>query len=78
MNTMIICDEDLAGQIYMGKEELNVRSIGLCHVRRRTEADVILSMSVRLKANEAAILTLRMKNYNKHSDNKQVCSPKSE
>ena len=26
--TMIICDEDLAGQIYVGREELKVRSIG--------------------------------------------------
>ena len=28
--TMIICDEDLAGQIYVGKEDLKVRSIGHC------------------------------------------------
>ena len=28
--TMIICDEDLAGQFYVGKEELKVRSIGHC------------------------------------------------
>ena len=28
--TMITCDEDLAGQIYVGREELNVRSIGHC------------------------------------------------
>ena len=28
--TMITCDEDLAGQIYVGKEELKVRSIGHC------------------------------------------------
>ena len=26
--TMIMCDKDLAGQIYVGREELNVRSIG--------------------------------------------------
>ena len=30
MKTMITCDEDLAGQIYVGKEELKVRSIGHC------------------------------------------------
>ena len=44
--TMITCDEDLAGQIYVGKEELRVRSIGHCaklekdamHIGR--EADV--------------------------------------
>ena len=28
--TMITCDEDLAFQIYDGREELNVRSIGHC------------------------------------------------
>ena len=28
--TVITCDEDLAGQIYVGKEELKVRSIGHC------------------------------------------------
>ena len=44
--TMITCDEDLVGQIYEGKEELKVRSIGHCamleedamHIGR--EADV--------------------------------------
>ena len=44
--TMISCDEDLSGQIYVGKEELKVRSIGHCakleedtmHIG--TEADV--------------------------------------
>ena len=28
--TMITCDEDLAGQSYVGREELKVRSIGHC------------------------------------------------
>ena len=28
--TTITCDEDLIGQIYVGKEELKVRSIGHC------------------------------------------------
>ena len=28
--TMITCDEDLAGQNYVGREELKVRSIGHC------------------------------------------------
>ena len=28
--TMITCDEDLAWQIYVGREELNVRSVGHC------------------------------------------------
>ena len=42
------------------------------------KAPVFLSRSVRLKANEAAIVSLRMKNYNEVSDNKQVCIvPKS-
>ena len=27
---MITCDEDLAGQIYVGRKELKVRSIGHC------------------------------------------------
>ena len=44
--TMITCDEDLAGQIYVGKEELEVRSIGHCAMLEEdamhigTEADV--------------------------------------
>ena len=37
------------------------------------KAPVFLSRRVRLKANEAAIVSLRMKNYNELSDNKQVC-----
>ena len=37
------------------------------------KASVFLSRRVRLKANEAAIVDLRMKNYNELSDNKQVC-----
>ena len=36
--TMITYDEDLAGQIYMGREELKVRSIGHC---ARLEEDVM-------------------------------------
>ena len=44
--TMITCDEDLFGQIYVGKEELKVRSIGHCAMLEEdamhigTEADV--------------------------------------
>ena len=34
---------------------------------------VFLSRRVRLKANEAAIVSLRMNNNNELSDNKQVC-----
>ena len=37
------------------------------------KAPVFLSRRVRLKANEAAIVSLRMKNYNELSDNKQLC-----
>ena len=37
------------------------------------KAPVFLSRRVRLKANEAAKIILRMKNYNELSDNKQVC-----
>ena len=46
MKTMITCDEDLAGQIYVGREELKVRSIGHCAMLEEdamhigTEADV--------------------------------------
>ena len=36
------------------------------------KAPVFLSRRVRLKANEAAIVSLRMKNSNELSDNKQV------
>ena len=44
--TMITCDEDLAGQIYVGKKELKVKSIGHCAMLEEdathigTEADV--------------------------------------
>ena len=43
---MIICDEDLAGQIYVGREELKARSLGHCVMLEEdamhlgTEADV--------------------------------------
>ena len=37
------------------------------------KAPVFLSRRVRLKANEAAIVSLRMKNYNELSDNNQIC-----
>ena len=37
------------------------------------KAPVSLSRRVRLKVNEAAIVSLRMKNYSELSDNKQVC-----
>ena len=38
-NTMITCDEDQAGRIYMGREELKVRSIGHCTMRAMLEED---------------------------------------
>ena len=44
--TMITCDEDLVGEIYVGKEELKIRSIGHCAMIEEdtmhigTEADV--------------------------------------
>ena len=37
------------------------------------KAPVFLSRRVKLKANEAATVSLRMKNYNELSDNKQLC-----
>ena len=37
------------------------------------KATVFLRRRVRLKVNEAAIVSLRMKNYNELSDKKQVC-----
>ena len=40
---------------------------------KENKAPVLLSRRVRLKANEATIISLRMKNYNELSDNKQVC-----
>ena len=40
---------------------------------KENKAPVFLSRRVRLKANEAAIVSLRMKNYNELSDDKQVC-----
>ena len=40
---------------------------------KENKAPVFLSRRVRLKANEAVIVSLRMKNYNERSDNKQVC-----
>ena len=43
---MITCDEDVAGQIYVGRQQLKVRSIGHCAMLEEdamqlgTEADV--------------------------------------
>ena len=42
-------------------------------MKNENKAPVFLKRRVRLKANEAAIVGLRMKNYNELSDNKQVC-----
>ena len=39
----------------------------------KNKTPVFLSRRVRLKVNEAAIISLRMKNYNELSDNKRVC-----
>ena len=39
----------------------------------RIKRQVFLSRRVRLKANEAAIVGLQMKNYNELSDSKQIC-----
>ena len=38
--TMITCDEDLAGQIYVGKEDLKVRSIGHCAMLEEDEMHI--------------------------------------
>ena len=40
-------------------------------IANENKAPVFLSRRVRLKANEAAIKSLRMKNYNELSDSKQ-------
>ena len=48
---------------------------------KENKAPVYLSRRVRLTANEAAIVSLRMKTYNELGDNKQVCivpSPNSQ
>ena len=37
------------------------------------KAPFFLSRRVRFKANEVATVSLRMKNYNEISDNKQLC-----
>ena len=42
-------------------------------IANENKAPVVLRRRVRLKANEAAIVSLRMKNYHELSDNKQVC-----
>ena len=42
-------------------------------IANENKAPVFLSRRVRLKANEAAIVGLRVRNYNELSDNKQVC-----
>ena len=46
--TMITCDEDLAGQIYVGKEELKVRSIG--HGARLEEDTMHIGMEADVSA----------------------------
>ena len=40
---------------------------------KECKSPVFLSRRVRLKANEAAIVSLRMKNYKELNDNKQEC-----
>ena len=49
-----------------------IKSINLI-LANENKAPVFLSRRVRLKANEAAIVRLQMKNYNELCDKKQVC-----
>ena len=42
-------------------------------MKNGSKAPIFLNRRVRLNANQAAIVSLRMKNYNELSDNKQVC-----
>ena len=63
--TMITCDEDLAGQIYVGREELKVRSIGHCAMLEEdamhlgTEADVSAHVfDISGKKTQLSVLTI--------------------
>ena len=44
--TMITCDEDLAGQIYVGREELKVRSIGHCAILEEDAMHIVMEANV--------------------------------
>ena len=44
--TIITCDEDLAGQIYVGREELKVRSIGHCAVLEKDAINIGMEADV--------------------------------
>ena len=68
--TMITCDEDLIGQIYVGKEELKVRSIRHCAMLEEdamhigTEADVSAHVSMKYTTTELTIAGLLNKGKN--------------
>ena len=49
-----------------------IKPVNLIMAKENT-APIFLSRRVRLKVNEASIVSLRMKNYNELSENKQVC-----
>ena len=46
MKTTITCDKDLVRQIYVGREELKVRSIGLCAMLEEDSMDIGIEADV--------------------------------
>ena len=87
MSFLVVENPDESNQFILGRDF--IRNYAMFRIRNpdrryaikpvnlimanENKAPVFLSRRVRLKANEAAIVSLRMKNYNELSDNKQVC-----
>ena len=82
MTLLVVENLDESGQFILGRDFIRNFDVtfdvnnAMFRIRNQevNKAPVFLSRSVRLKANEAAIVSLRMKNYNELSDNKQVCT----
>ena len=59
-------------RIWIPEKKYVIKPVNLI-MANENKAPVFLSRRVRLKTNEVAIVSLRMKNYDELSDNKQVC-----
>ena len=60
-------------RIWRPERKYVVKPVNLIMANEK-KTPVFLSRRVRLKGNEAAIVSLRMKDHNELSDNKQVCN----
>ena len=77
MSFLVVENLDESDQFILGRDFIRNFDVTIhlnnAMFRIWSQVPVFLSRRVRLKANEAAIVSLPMKNYNELSDDKQVC-----